>query len=331
MLAILLQPDYSKTLSEVYIDCALAVIGSTRSPRILSYVQHEPGLGWKKRYSSLPADESRYKVPSWIPRWHQYFARTLAPPDQEAKTFRASASLRLDSLGSIHVRGLELITRGARVSRVRTVSQVFSELDRLEHFLVPSTTANEVWMMVAESLKSSTPDTTEALYTLSTLLTAGKDWHGSIIEDREQHLADLLASMHNHSLPSRNPNVLEDLLFRPRTDLALPPATKTGQSHCFSEAMYDACNWRCLIITEDDQVGLGPQVTEPGDLVCIIKDAIMPLLLRPQVRGDSFKLVGEAYIESMMFGELSVPQVEEIVLSDKPFLDPVTSSHAVPV
>ena len=341
-----LQPDYTKTLSDVYINCALAIIRRTQSLRLLSYVQH----GQLPRRTAdiserVAADETLIKVPSWVPRWHQYFSRTLAPSEQEPKTFEPSASMNLDSVARTDVRGLELITYGARISRVISVSCVFDNSKTWRH--TSPETANEIWMEVTDPLRASTTDPTEALYALSALLTAGKDWFGGIIEDREQHFADFLAFMYNPAMLSDgdievdeeqaegrptqgdrrdgplfgHPNLLLDSLFRPRTDLALPPITKTGQAHCFQEAMRGACTWRCLVVTEDGHVGLGPQVTEPGDVVCILKDAIMPLLLRPEADGDSFKLVGEAYVQGMMFGEISIPEVEQIVMSSKPFVD----------
>lgn len=85
--------------------------------------------------------------------------------------------------------------------------------------------------------------------------------------------------------------------------------------------MPGACTWRRLIVTENGHVGLGLQVTEPGDFVCILKDAIVPFKLRPEADDGKFKLFGEAYVQGMMFGEVDVPQLEEIVLGDKPFLD----------
>ncbi|KAG6368461.1 hypothetical protein INS49_002668 [Diaporthe citri] len=349
-----LQPDYTKTLSEVYIDCSLAIIRKTQSLRLLSYVQHGQ---LPRRVADVPAliaaDETLVKVPSWVPRWHQYFSRTLAPQEEEPKTFEASASMKTHSVPKTDVRGLELIAYGARVTRVKTVSRIIDASKTLRH--TSAKTANKLWVEFIGPLKASTSDPGELFYTLSTLLTAGKDWLGGVIEDREQHFADFLALIYDPILLSggdpgvlrrrfmeadeggeppkyiswaqgplfQKPNVLQDLLFRPRTDLALPPVAKTGRAHCFQEAMRGACTWRRLIVTENGHVGLGPQATELGDVVCILEGAIMPLILRPEADSDSFKLVGEAYVQGMMFGEVKISEVEQIVLSDKPFVDPV--------
>lgn len=316
----LLRPDYTKTLAEVYIDCALAVIRSTRTPRILSYVQHEQFRDMDQERFSRSEDATLHRVPSWVPRWHQYFARTLAPSDQQAKNFRASASLNLDPVANIGVRGLELITHGARVSRLKMASQLYYSSAAGERAYPLADTANGVWMTIFLSLRESTPDPTALLYTLSALLTAGKDWHGSLIEDRDQHLSDFLACMYE-SRTAFDRGSLKQFIFRPRTDIALPPGNKMGQAHRFQAAMRSACTWRRFIATDDGHVGLGPQVAQWGDVVCILNGADVPLLLRPEADGGSFRLVGEAYVQGMMLGELNISQVEQIVLSDKAFVD----------
>ncbi|KAH8770898.1 heterokaryon incompatibility protein-domain-containing protein [Diaporthe sp. PMI_573] len=318
-----LQPDYEKDLSEAYINCSLAIIRRTQSLRLLSYVQHEelPILisDISKR---IVADDTLVKVPSWVPRWHQYFARTLMPAEQEPKTFEPSASMNLDSVTKTDVRGLDLVTYGAQITRVKRTSCIFDNSEAWRH--TSPETACEVWEQAFYPLIKSKTDPTELLYALSTLLTAGKDWFGGIIQDREQHLADFLAFMYDPAmLIRRHPRPLLRYLFQPRTDLGLPIATKLGHAHSFQEAMRGACTRRRLVFTKDGHVGLGPQVTEPGDVVCILKDAIMPLVLRPEANRDSFKLVGEAYIQGMMFGEIKISEVEQIVISDKPFVDPV--------
>ncbi|KAL1872966.1 hypothetical protein Daus18300_004106 [Diaporthe australafricana] len=251
--------------------------------------------------------------------------------EYEDKTFNASASLQLDSVANIHIRGLEVITCGAQISRVQNVSPLLKTWGRTTIHSVSRLCIDVVNSL--KSLESSTADLTELLYTMSALVTAGKDWSGRIIEDSEQHFADLVALMYDPVVLSdqvetylykiERPNRLQDLLFRPRTDIALPPVTKTGQAHRFLEAMRNACTLRCLLITEDGHVGLGPQVSKLGDVLCILKDATVPLLLRPIAGSDSFKLVGETYMQGMMLGEVTISQVEQIVLSDKPFADPV--------
>lgn len=340
-----LQPDYTKTVSEVYIECALAAIQKTQSLHLLLYVQHEYFATWRSDISEeIEADDTLVNVPSWVPRWHRYSATSISRSEHVTTDFKASSSLKFDPGLKPEVRALELVTYGARIVTVKSVSRVFHS-DTMSPQNAPYT-ANAVWEGAFDHLKASTTDTTEALYALSTLLTAGQDWYGRIIKDTEQHFADFLAFMYNPGVLSDgdtamgqnqadgrsteversdggrlgHPNMLQDSLFRPRTDFAIPLAGKPGQGYYFKVAMRRMCSWRCLVVTEDGHVGLGPEATRPGDVVCILKDAPMPLLLRAEDDGDKFKLVGQAYIQGMMFGEITKSEPEQIVLSDKPFV-----------
>ena len=78
---------------------------------------------------------------------------------------------------------------------------------------------------------------------------------------------------------------------------------------------------RHIFITKNHQPLLGfcPKVTQPGDLVYIIKGGLTPFILRPVSTGPNkktFQLVGEAYVHGFMHGEAMEgnPQFEEITL-----------------
>lgn len=49
-------------------------------------------------------------------------------------------------------------------------------------------------------------------------------------------------------------------------------------------------------------VGLAPSGAEVGDVVCVIRGAQAPFVLRPDGRGR-YRVVGEAYVDGIMFGE----------------------------
>jgi hypothetical protein len=48
---------------------------------------------------------------------------------------------------------------------------------------------------------------------------------------------------------------------------------------------------------------LCPASSQVGDLVCFIRDADVPFVLRP-VDNDRFELLGEAYMHGFMHGEV---------------------------
>ena len=58
---------------------------------------------------------------------------------------------------------------------------------------------------------------------------------------------------------------------------------------------------RRLFVTEEGHMGLGPRLTEPGDLVCVLLGSEVPFVLRAV--DDYFMLVGECYCQDVMEGE----------------------------
>ena len=66
-----------------------------------------------------------------------------------------------------------------------------------------------------------------------------------------------------------------------------------------------------VVLLENGDIGLGSHGVEPGDMLCILADGgKVPFLLRQVVDGCSWKLIGEAYVRGIMYGE-AVDQMEK--------------------
>jgi hypothetical protein len=48
-------------------------------------------------------------------------------------------------------------------------------------------------------------------------------------------------------------------------------------------------------------LGIVPEATKAGDMLCLLYAAALPFVLRPV--GDNFTLVGECYIQNLMQGD----------------------------
>jgi hypothetical protein len=59
-------------------------------------------------------------------------------------------------------------------------------------------------------------------------------------------------------------------------------------------------------VTACGHVGLFPTESKSGDLIVIIPRASTPFVMRPQLNGTYFTLVGDCYVHGMMNGELLV-------------------------
>ena len=64
----------------------------------------------------------------------------------------------------------------------------------------------------------------------------------------------------------------------------------------------DSCWNRVLITTSKGHMGLGPKVSKPGDVLCVLGGGIVPLLLRPA--NGYFQVVGECFVHGIMEGEV---------------------------
>lgn len=317
-----LQPDYTKTVSETYLECAIKIIQQSGSLRILSYVQHAEQQctgrrteGTRDTTQSLSlatqdADnqmvyrqtiDANDDLPSWVPRWGQYFARTLAPPETASKTFSACAGL-----GDIRpqIEGTCLVISGIEFSSIRHSSETMGEHDMWGKFFLRE------HFSAFEKGHLNGPDLLEVL---SLTLTAGKDWYGTLTREPKQHVADFLTFMSGvfkfrdddaaFAEFTHPPNGLQAWLFSPQIRAFPGPV---GDARHFEEALRTACSERKMFITDNGCLGLGPQAMRDNDIVCIVSGSIVPLVLRPS--GDTYKLVGEVYIHGIMFGEACVEE-----------------------
>ncbi|KAF3047888.1 hypothetical protein E8E11_009160 [Didymella keratinophila] len=69
------------------------------------------------------------------------------------------------------------------------------------------------------------------------------------------------------------------------------------------------CRRRRFFTTDIGHFGFGPHIVREGDMCCVIHGAYVPMTLR-KTSGGNFFLVGEAYVEGVMFGAGSCPSEE---------------------
>jgi hypothetical protein len=72
----------------------------------------------------------------------------------------------------------------------------------------------------------------------------------------------------------------------------------------FDRASFSKISGRRLFKTKNDFIGMGTISIQPGDQVWLIRDSLVPLILRPVSDSDTFRLVGEAYLHGFMHGEM---------------------------
>jgi hypothetical protein len=79
---------------------------------------------------------------------------------------------------------------------------------------------------------------------------------------------------------------------------------KTAEDHLKAHEL-ETTRWSSFCTTEKGYMALVPDVTQPGDVICVLYGGYTPFVLR-SVRGendrDSMTLIGPAYVHGFMDG-----------------------------
>lgn len=65
----------------------------------------------------------------------------------------------------------------------------------------------------------------------------------------------------------------------------------------------DTTYHRRLIKTTNNRVGMLPTITEKDDLICILHGSSVPIVLRENEDGTTHTVIGQCYLEGVMYGE----------------------------
>ena len=115
-------------------------------------------------------------------------------------------------------------------------------------------------------------------------------------DDRNWRLAMTFTAGRFHDQePARfNPDGTENRLDLPSIIVAQGPSFVRSLSKCLGRkiAMLESCNF---------PIGLVPDFTRKGDLICVINGSTTPFVLR--AKAECFEFIGECYVQGIMYGE----------------------------
>lgn len=328
---VLITPDYTSSLEDIYRHVATVMRASTNPKGFLSHVHHvdifdEDGSMDEEHYSwehGLPPKKEpagTIPEPSWYPRWHIRGPQALAPLDAHpsfaaglSKSGWSTMSTKSTSLG---VSGIILEEVQHKVwlghDSFQRHGQGFGQRLRIrlgqEEDVSPT----------LEALLARTRHTRSSLEKLAMTLAAGKSWYGTPIADVDGMLADFAACLVDGRLfwalerdafgsreGARSGSSQDDGagVENPITLPDLEEMAKNGNGDLFMDAATTACVGRCLFSTDSGMRGIGPLGTRPGDMVCIIWGASVPFIIRRSEDKQGYLLVGECYVLDLMRGE----------------------------
>jgi hypothetical protein len=290
--SLLVQPNYTITPAQAYIELALNVIEWTNSLQILAFVDHH--------------EESGVLIlPTWVPDWHALnLVAPLRCPTQGATETDSSISVAESGKGMI------LKCRGVFIDTLRTMSDMIEpseliittpekEVQKKTPFLI-----DHIWKKPVVESGIPLASLGEFLASLSLVLTGGYlNYSDSTSgEKKEQQQSDFAAlvlkyeriRVHDHS----------DRFFAslsPEEKALVQTMAARGSADQFVQDMTWTSMCRKVFRTAKGHIGLGPRIMKEGDLCVVVLGAVYPMVLR---RCDGyFQLVGPALLYGFMNGE----------------------------
>ncbi|KAJ4347159.1 uncharacterized protein N0V89_011097 [Didymosphaeria variabile] len=321
---ILVTPDYSKTVEEVYFDVMIALIQEPRyGLQALALVYHTP--------TTLASE-----TPSWVARWHH---RTPNPevPDvdlDERCVIGGCWRKRWDVLPSspIVFQRKRDIDAGKTTMAGYTIGRKFLSIggvlvDRVESaWEHPQSRLLALW--VAALLKSDElsviPPEAIAEH-LGPDLQSMTTWLETTPYDDVVFAAALtlccgLLSITTHLRALDHLDDFErvfNAFCATKTNITHPSFSTDSPGLAkpadFQLVINEYCSKRNFVRSEKGYFGLAPSLAMKGDLIAVFAHAALPYIIRPVSEGD-YKLIGHCYVHGIMNGEafetLSLPITE---------------------
>ena len=300
--------DYSAPVARVYSEVARFIIMRDRNLKLLSAC-HSYG-------SKIP------ELPSWVPDWNVDSRYRPTRPisswtaGDQSDMFNASGSLpaRVEFSADLQTMSVQ----GLLIAKIRVLgTHLGNDGDTIE---TPATLQKmfslfQTWWPLA---KAHTPDFTPT----------PNNSGGGGRERRFDAFWRTIVTDLNSFAQRADPDV-EGAQFR--SWMALPSTafepedliagSNVQENLSFVASFQQATRNRRFFVTEQGQMGLGPRLMRPGDLVCVLLGSEVPFILREVGGGDSgdgwYELVGECYCHGIMDGEaVSELKKERALLRD---------------
>ena len=280
-------PNYHMDTPQVYSELARSIITTYNSISILTAA----GI------ARLPGS---YQLPSWVPDWSARFAaKSLMNPQGEALYAACNgqpANCHFSNYGQC------LNVSGILHDRVTQVGDSFEAG-------VNSTQVSLQWIVLARFFLETEMCIEERLFAFRRTLIA----NASLAGDGPSRDTELRAFSEWFIM------VLKESGYPSPVSKFRPPETTEADAEFhltrYSSLMQEVCTNRRFFVTEKWLMGIGPVTTAAGDLICIVRGACVPLILRtdsaetkdeaadPGAHPERFLLVGDAYVDGLMNGE----------------------------
>lgn len=321
-----LLPDYSKSVTDVYMDTARYIIDSTGNLNILSTNTNSP------RAEDPP-------LPSWVPDWVLRASRPRAL--LYTGIYSASRNYRANITTGPDPSILEL--KGLPIDLISDISPVIHHEDasglnlhgtiRRLYDLVRSHITRRVHngrtlldLHLIQRTLAMDPDPRNSDQFWRTLVADSNRLPSmTFVSPAPDHFAELFELFmfppnDTDPLPRRivDPDSFDNVRIHwPRLTTpaasTIPAAFMPFAGQALRREKYleplkaeiaRVLGERRLFVTKAGRLGIGPPECRPGDIISVLSGAEMPFVLRGQHRSDgAVRLIGESYVHGVMHGE----------------------------
>ena len=307
MTSILMYPNYSNNIIDVYTEAALKVRNTHDLNSLLCCVDH-----------AQPAPSQ----PSWVPDWATPRQTvSLGYNGKNHKVYRASKERESQSRTEITENGTALAITGVIVDTITTVGMVLEVPDLKDILVRESLTSRFILEAIHMALESCQPypcsnwTVFEAFWQT---LVAGRD-HTNFAKAPNEY-SPIFALLFDTATGS-SPSFPDQPAFSTKRRLTLENLQVRSPARIYRHmqvAMKAAIKLRRLGVTAKRYFGLFPRGAQIGDQVCVFTGACVPFVIRRHETEDKYQLVGECYVHGIMDGEvehMNDVQTREIYLT----------------
>lgn len=299
-----LEIDYQKSVREVYIDAATAILRSSNDLSLLSAVQSR-------------AAETPLFLPTWVPSWES--SKDAPQVNLRDLTLWSACSDRGMQDWHLLPSGC-LVLRGYIFDTATSTSWPFTYHDD-EDLLDPNHPASDAIFELTKHVfqrSLEARNSKEMLKAMAYTLTMGAREEANPWRRIAQQYSRQRKTT-NHALAKDVKEVVEAgnkyyfvwdcldfirLLEKKRRDRLQYPAFEEtkGQGYRYLSIVSLNLNHRRIFHTKDGHFGIGPERMKAGDFVVVLRGGRVPYVLRPL--GAEYMFIGTCYLHAIMGGQM---------------------------
>ncbi|PMD15427.1 HET-domain-containing protein [Hyaloscypha hepaticicola] len=293
--ALLIEPDYSKSIEEVYFETAFSLLTNEReAPLLLTKVDHHS----KECIDGITLG-GEGAFPSWVPRW-----------DTGGRQYPIANPFRRDSAGGWEKK----FDATAQIDKSLLLPAIIFDfvvwtsdvIDEKNITLDPDTWSEETKKAQEPCIESLFIRVQQA-FTLHCYDRYSEPLSAMMVEE------DFIATMVKNEPGSSNHQrsykaylqavrqLFDTSTLQTQTNYAQEYPAGSSPFEFQDQASY--AHNRRFAITKSGRFGLAPFLAEPNDVCCICPGMEVPLILRPREDGR-YGLVGDSYVLGVMEGQI---------------------------